>query len=692
MNRRDAKLYEQHKSRYVLLGALAVFFALLFAGRLANLQIVNGESYREQSERRVYRTVTVAAPRGGIYDRYGRALVVNRMAFSVQLDGYLLPEERTNEILLALLDILQDEQLAFVDSLPLSAAPVSILEDTPDSTTQATRLARLLKEKELPEDATAQQIMQRLIEDYALEAYSPAEQRILAGVRYEMDLSDFSSLTRFTMAESVDVATVTAIKERQEFFQGVEVEVVPVREYTTTLASHVLGRTGPIYKADAEQYLEQGYQLSDTVGLDGIEKSMESVLRGVAGEKRVEQTLYGKTVEVISSKEAQAGRNVILSIDSAVQQAAETALESTITSIATAGASRADRRGADANVGAAVAIEVNTGEILAMASYPTYDLSTFLADYSDLLADPDKPLFNRAVSGVYAPGSTYKMVSAVAGLEEGVVDVDTVIVDKGIYTYYAPYTPRCWVYTDYGTTHGPQTVVEALQNSCNYYFYEVGRLMGIDALVRWSYAFGLGQKTGVELGGEASGVVAGPEEREANAARWYDGDTIQAAIGQSDHLFTPIQLCNYIATLANGGTRYQPSLIEGVSSYHDTSKIERTEPVVVEQLNIEPDHLTAVLAGMRAVSEVGTASSVFGNYPIAVAGKTGTASVSSGTANGVFVCFAPYEDPEIAIAVVVEHAGSGNGIAPVARAMLDAYFSGKQSDADAPIPEMSLLG
>ena len=428
------------------------------------------------------------------------------------------------------------------------------------------------------------------------------------------------------------------------------------------------------------------------MGLDGIEKSMESVLRGVAGEKRVEQTLYGKTVEVISSKEAQAGRNVILSIDSAVQQAAETALESTITSIATAGASRADRRGADANVGAAVAIEVNTGKILAMASYPTYDLSTFLADYSDLLADPDKPLFNRAVSGVYAPGSTYKMVSAVAGLEEGVVDVDTVIVDKGIYTYYAPYTPRCWVYTDYGTTHGPQTVVEALQNSCNYYFYEVGRLMGIDALVRWSYAFGLGQKTGVELGGEASGVVAGPEEREANAARWYDGDTIQAAIGQSDHLFTPIQLCNYIATLANGGTRYQPSLIEGVSSYHDTSKIERTEPVVVEQLNIEPDHLTAVLAGMRAVSEVGTASSVFGNYPIAVAGKTGTASVSSGTANGVFVCFAPYEDPEIAIAVVVEHAGSGNGIAPVARAMLDAYFSGKQSDADAPIPEMSLLG
>lgn len=361
-------------------------------------------------------------------------------------------------------------------------------------------------------------------------------------------------------------------------------------------------------------------------------------------------------MEVISSKEAQAGRNVILSIDSAVQQAAETALESTITSIATAGASRADRRGADANVGAAVAIEVNTGKILAMASYPTYDLSTFLADYSDLLADPDKPLFNRAVSGVYAPGSTYKMVSAVAGLEEGVVDVDTVIVDKGIYTYYAPYTPRCWVYTDYGTTHGPQTVVEALQNSCNYYFYEVGRLMGIDALVRWSYAFGLGQKTGVELGGEASGVVAGPEEREANAARWYDGDTIQAAIGQSDHLFTPIQLCNYIATLANGGTRYQPSLIEGVSSYHDTSKIERTEPVVVEQLNIDPTICPPCLPECAPCRKWARPRASLAIIPLPWREKPAPASVSSGTANGVFVCFAPYEDPEIAIAVVVEHA------------------------------------
>ncbi len=692
MKSRDAKLYERHKSRYALLGALAVFFALLFAGRLANLQIVNGESYRQQSQRRVYRTVTVAAPRGGIYDRYGRALVVNRMAFSVQLDGYLLPADRTNEILLALLQTLQDEQLAFVDALPLTNVPVSFLEDAEDSTTQADRLQRLLDRKELPQDATAQQVMDKLIKDYDLEDYTPHQQRLLAGVRYEMELRDFSALTRFTVAESVDVATVTAIKERQEFFQGVEVEVVPVREYTSTLASHILGRTGPIYKAEAEQYLEQGYQLSDTVGLDGIEKSMESVLRGVSGEKRVEQTLYGKTVDVISSKEPQAGRNVILSIDSAVQQAAESALESTITSLARAGQSRADRRAADANVGAAVAIDVNTGKILAMASYPTYDLSTYLADYSELLADPNKPLFNRAVAGAYAPGSTYKMVSAVAGLEEGVVDTKTIIVDKGIYTYYAPYSPRCWVYTDYGTTHGAQNVVQALQNSCNYYFYEVGRLVGIDALVNWTRAFGLGEKTGVEVGGEVSGTVAGPDEREAKAERWYDGDTIQAAIGQSDHLFTPIQLCNYIATLANGGTRYQPTLIEGVSSYHNTSKIERTKPVVLEQLDIEPDYLAAVLAGMRAVSEVGTASSVFGNYPIAVAGKTGTASVSSGTANGVFVCFAPYENPEIAIAVVVEHAGSGNGIAPVARAMLDAYFGGKQSEVDTPAQEMELLG
>ena len=691
MENRDARLYENNKRRFILLGVLVLAFALLFVGRLANLQIVNGEAYLAQSQRRVYRTVSAPAPRGGIYDRYGHALVANRMAFSVQLDGFLLPADRTNEIIAGLLAVLEDEELAFSDSLPMTNTPVSWLADAEGESVQQTRRAALLKRLSLPEDTSAKDAFEALVKRYDLQDYSEAQRRLLAGIRYEMELSDFSALTRFKMADSVSVATVTAIKERQEFFQGVEIETLPVREYTTTLASHILGRTGPIYRENAESYLEQGYQLSDTVGIDGIEKTMESVLRGTSGEKQVEQTLYGKTLDVISSKEPQAGGNVILSIDRSIQQAAESALAETISSVARAGRSRSDRRGADANAGAAVAIEVNTGKILAMASYPSYDLSSFRANYAELLADPDQPLFNRAISGIYAPGSTYKMVSAIAGLEEGVVRTSTVIVDRGIYTYYAPYTPRCWIYGDYGTTHGPQTVIQALQNSCNYYFYEVGRLVGIDALERWSKDFGLGNKTGVELPAEAAGVVAGPEEREAKAQRWYDGDTIQAAIGQSDHLFTPLQLCNYIATLANGGTRYQPTLIEGVSSYHDPWKIEHTKPIVQDRLEIGPENLAAVLAGMRAVSEVGTASNVFGNYPITVAGKTGTASVSKGTANGVFVCFAPYESPEIAIAVVVEHAGSGNGIAPIARAMLDAYFGEQNDGSDSPFEEMTLI-
>ncbi|MBQ3077659.1 MAG: hypothetical protein IJC43_07355 [Clostridia bacterium] len=679
------------RSRFSLFAVLTVLFALLCTGRLANLQIVDGESYRRQSERRVYRTISVPAPRGGIYDRFGRALVINRMAFAVSLDAYLLPEERTNEILLSLLHILGDTQLAFTDSLPLTAqAPYQYLEDAEGSSLQQNRRAALLSRKKLEDTATAEEAMAALIEDYDLENYPAEAQRLLAGIRYEMELRDFSVTNGFTIAHSVEVELVMAIEERQELFTGVRIEVVPVREYTTSLASHILGRTGPIPREQTESYLEKGYLLSDTVGLEGIEQSMESVLRGTDGERRIEQTIYGREADVISSVEPVAGRNVILSIDSAVQQAAETALAETVQSIHRAGLLRADRRGADANAGAAVAIDVHSGKIRAMASYPTYDLSTFLSDYAALLADPDQPLFNRAIAGRYAPGSTYKMVSAITGLEEGVVETDTVIVDRGVYTHYAPYTPACWVYNDYGGNHGRQTVVEALQNSCNYYFYEVGRLAGIDALSHWSSAFGLGEKTGVELGGETAGVLAGPEDREKRAQRWYGGDTIQAAIGQSDHLFTPLQLANYIATLANGGTRYRPTLIEGISSYHSTQEIERTSPEVVEQLEIEEENLQAVLAGMRAVSEVGTASSVFGGYPIAVAGKTGSAQVSSGTANGVFVCFAPYEDPEIAIAVVVEHAGSGNGVAPVARAMLDAYFGGKGDGMDEVVGELTL--
>lgn len=692
MIHKEQRLVDTHWGRFAFFGICAALFALLYVGRLANLQIVNGEEYRRQTERRIYRTTAVAAPRGGIYDRYGRALVVNRMGFSVILDGYLLPRDRMNDILLSLLSMLDQGELAYSDALPLSMPPVEFLPDNEDSSTQADRLTRLLERKKLKEDATAQEVFAKLIADYSLEGYTPQEQRILAGLRYEMELRDFSAMNTFTLADNVDVATVTAIKERQEVFQGVDIEVVPVREYTTSIAAHILGRVGPIYKEEAEEYLESGYQLSDIVGKDGIERSMEETLRGVSGTRKVEQNAYGRITDVISSDEPVSGGNVLLSIDSNLQAVAEQALADTIASIAARGKAGGNRAGYDADAGAVVVIDVNTGQILAMASYPSYDLRSFNTDYADLLQDPVRPLINRAIAGTYAPGSVFKMASALTGLEEGSVTTSTIIVDQGIYRYYAPnYQPRCWIYTDYGSTHGAQNVVSALQNSCNYYFYEVGRLTGIDPLVKWASWLGLGSRTGVELSGEVSGVLASPEYREQNAARWYDGDTIQAYIGQSDHLFTPIQLCNYVATVANGGTRYRPTLIRAVTDYHNSGELQEQEPEVVMQLDVSEETIKAVQQGMRSVAEVGTASSVFRNYPVAVAGKTGTASRPTGTANGVFACYAPFEAPEIAIVAVIEHGGSGNATAPVAKAILDAYFGAKTQDKGGVVPELELV-
>ena len=320
-------------------------------------------------------------------------------------------------------------------------------------------------------------------------------------------------------------------------------------------------------------------------------------------------------------------------------------------------------------------MDVNTGEILAMASYPTYSLITFSQDWNELSQSKLSPYLNRAISGTYAPGSTFKMVSAIAALEEGIVTPAEKIKDEGVYRFYEPnYTPACWIWNSRGRTHGDLTASDALKYSCNYYFYEVGRLTGIETLNLYARQFGLGQKTGVELTNEKSGILAGRESREARGGSWYGGDTIQAAIGQSDNLFTPLQLCSYISTLANGGTRYQPHLLRQVKDYTGTQLLQDGTPTVLDQLEISDATLQAVYSGMLGVTtEDGTASSVFANYPIQVAGKTGSAEVGSGSANGVFVAFAPYDDPQIAVCVVGEHAGSGGNVAPVAKAVLNMY-------------------
>jgi len=673
------------RTLYIRLAILTLVFMISLSFltlELLDVQVARGAELREESERKVVRTVTVKASRGEIYDRYGRPLVVNRMSFSVRFDYMTWDKTRQNDVILRISELLSAHDKAYTDTLPISGVPFAYLYDPSAESSDRTRMEKFLKANGWEESLTPVQAMEKLREKYGIDpACTDAQARTVAGVRYDMDRRNFSSDNPFTIGSDVDMETVSVLAEYHSDYPGVVTDVDATREYATTYAAHILGRVGQIYKEEYEAYKEQGYPMNAIVGKDGMEKALESYLRGVDGKNVVETNLSGKTTGILSSEPAEAGANCYLTIDIRLQEATERALAEHIERIKTEGAARSDGVGADAQGGAAVVIDVNSGEVLAMASYPSFNLATFSVDYNTLLKDALKPMFNRAIAGEYPPGSVFKMVTATAALQEDIIEPDTEIEDKGIYTFYAPnYTPACWIYNEYGTTHGLLNVSGAIENSCNYFFFEVGRLLGITKLNDYSKRFGLGELTDIELGGESAGVLAGPAERRERDEQWYAGDTLQAAIGQSDNLFTPLQLANYVATVVNGGTRYQPHLLKTVMSNDLSSVVFEQKAVALDTIGYTQENLQAVLDGMRKVTEEdGTASKVFSDYPISVGGKTGSAQLGSGTANGVFVLAAPFEDPEIAIVVVVEHGGSGNNVAWIARDILTAYFEGKTS-------------
>ncbi len=450
-------------------------------------------------------------------------------------------------------------------------------------------------------------------------------------------------------------------------FPGVEVEIEPVRVYAEgNTAAHLLGRTGIIYAEEYQELKEKGYGMNDIIGKDGLEKVLESYLKGTNGYKNVSMTKNGGVTEILQSQAVQPGNYAKLTLDMELQKAMEEALERNILKAV-------DRNGA----GGAIAIVPDTGEVLAMASYPSYNLETFDEDYEKLVQAKSKPLFNRVLNGTYSPGSTFKPLTAIAGLETGVIEPNTYIVDKGKYTYFDTYQPTCLIYSSTGATHGTIEVAEALGVSCNYFFYEVGRLVGIDKLNEYAKDFGLGEATGIELG-ESKGLMANPEHREEMGAQWYPGDVIQTAIGQSDTLFTPAQLANYIATVLNKGTRYRLHLIDEIVDYDTHEVVLKKEPEVVGKNTIEDATFEKVIQGMRQVVTYGTAKAAFLDADYKAAGKTGTAEVPDGADNVLFVGFAPYENPEIVVAVVIEHGAQSFYAAQVAREIFDAYMELKE--------------
>ena len=665
--------WENLKNRYTIIFIIISIMGISISTRLFTLQVLKGEEYKVQSENRLILSMPVKAPRGEILDRYGRPLITNRMGFTVIFQKEYIKKENLNKLILDVVNVMDMHEQSYIDSLPITTTyPFDFYFPDVEEDQLSEKINNFKTTKKINVDFDANQTMEYFRKYYQIdEGYSPEELRKIVAVRYEMENRMFNNNTPYTFATDVKKEVVSWLKEQHLDFPGVNILVEPIRQNTSgTLAAHILGRVGVMYKEEYDGLKSKNYNMNDIVGKDGIEKVLEDYLRGKDGVSSVEQNIDGKMSRVLDSTPPIPGNYAVLTLDAELQRTLEESLSLNIQRL------RGLPDSHDASGGSAVVIDVNSGEVLAMASYPTFDPNEFNQKYKELMADKNRPMFNRAIGGQYAPGSTFKILTAIAALEEGIVTPTETIVDEGVYKFYenSGYAPVCWIWADYHRTHGAQNVSQAIENSCNYYFYDVGRRLTIGKLTKYGEKFGLGQYTGIELPAEAKGIFASPEYRSKFKKQWYPGDTLQASIGQSDHLFTPIQLANYIATVANGGKRYEAHIVKAIKSYEEAKNVVDIQPKVVDEIQMEPQNYKAVIDGMRKVSETGTASNVFANYRVAVGGKTGTASVPKGSPNGLFVAFAPFENPQIAIAIVVEHGGHGNYIAPVAKDVIDAYI------------------
>ena len=537
---------------------------------------------------------------------------------------------------------------------------------------------------------SAQPLISKMREYFEVDpAVSDEEGRALVGVLYEMLLRTKDvSTSEYVFASDVDISFITKVKEAG--LAGVKIDTTTARTYNTNYAAHLLGRVGSIYYdewyADDSYYRNNGYNMNDTVGKEGVEKAFESYLRGEAGVRTTETNANGKVVsetwvpdENGELQVPQPGNNVMLTIDERLQEAVETSLSQRVPGMT------------DQVKGASAVVLDMSGGVLAMASYPTFDLSIYSdsAAYNQVSQDPLAPLYNRAIQGLYSPGSTFKMITGVAALQEGYTTPGEEILDTGRFQYpagekypYGDYHPACWYYLQYGGKHGWENMGEAIRDSCNIFFFTLADRMGIDIIDEYASMFGLGQKTGIEINGEKTGRVAGPAASEALGQEWYDGLLLSAVIGQGTTECTPIQLANYIVTLVNGGNRYPVHLLKTVKTSDYSQVVEEYSAEPLDSINISEENLETVKEGVGLMASEGSVAKYFKDLPVKVGAKTGTAQVGSATAesNAVFVCFAPYDDPEIAISIVVERGGSGTELGAIAADIVSAYFGSENTN------------
>lgn len=721
-----------HRSR-ILLG---VFFAflLIFAGILYDAQVVNYETYLARSTTQVTTTKTVESSRGPITDRNGKILVSNREIYTINFvpDEVTATEDETHgqavsRALLRLITLCREEGVTWGDTLPISPDIYYTIATAPETARLRFQSylqkrgwsdSELTAENPLPimsaklrsqmksgsERLTASTFLSLMRKEFDIAPeLTDAEARAVIGVLYELDLrSREVTYSTYSFAEDVSVELISILTDGA--FQGAVVGTRSVRQYNTDYAAHILGRIGALDSKEERNALNEDYNAakeagedtssyhyysaSDTVGKTGAEAAFEYYLRGWDGKRLITTNEDGKITSELYSIEPQPGATVALTIDIDFQQKVEESLAAAVEAM-----NAADLAEGKENVGtrgaAAAVVSVTDSDILALASYPTYSLARYNEEYNSYLENPGNPFFNRALNGTYAPGSTFKLCTSVAALESGVITPSTKIATKGKYTYWSDYQPACWIYNQYRGSHGRINVSEAIFHSCNYFYYEVGRLMGIDTLNAYATAFGLGQPTGIELS-EKVGILDGPEYRAQTEDLWVGGTVLQCAIGQGSSLFSPLQLASYVATLVRGGDRYAAHLLDSVTEQDGTVLVSTTETELLSVVDMSQSTLSVVKKGMGDLVNTGSVSQYFKECIVTAGAKTGSAQIGTEVANGVFVCFAPFDEPEIAVAIVIEQGGSGSALAATAVNILNAYFA--PSDiGTALIPEGAIL-
>lgn len=678
------------KLRYNILTALTYLVGIVLIIQLFNLQIVHGAEYREESNTRLTRESTLEAARGQILDRTGTALVKNSTKFSLELYKTKIDNSKLNESILNIVNLLEKYQVNYVDTFPVKINPYEF-------TISDENLEKWKKNYSLDAEATAEEAFNKFKEKYSIENTDISEVRKIMAIRYAITTVGYSSTKALQIAEDIPREAVAELSENSDKFPGINIVTKPVRQYTSgTLAAHILGYASKISSEEYEKKKNQ-YNQNDIIGKSGIEYVFEDYLKGKNGTKQIDMAVDGTITSEYTSKEAVAGSDIVLTIDSKLQKITEEALESNIKKIASGGFGKVY----NAKAGSCVVMNVKTGEVLAMASYPTYNPSDFVGGISNenwnkYSQNSAKPLMNKAVQNSYPPGSVFKMVTAIAGLQSGAITRNEMINDTGVYKKYNLSWP-CWYYTDFHRGHGRLNVSGAIEKSCNYFFYETGDRMGIETLAKYAKYFGLGVKTGIQLPSETSGAMATPEYAKTVGVTWTKGQTINASIGQGLDSFSPLQMAKYVSMLANGGKNIDVSIVKDVVKSDGTAT--STEEInnyvnqklglqdeQQEDLPIDKQNLNAILQGMKSVTSdtTGTAYVRFKDFGIEVGGKTGSAEAPSQNGKQIvhawFAGFAPYDDPEIAVVVMVENGGHGNYTAEVVRDVMGEYFGMNTQD------------